>query len=89
MQTFHCPVICGAHNTADWFPCGASSIVATLVSDGGYLDLHQPTEMGDGGDAVLVVGDDVYVDGMLVSPPLAPGETRQVGNHAAELSRLP
>ena len=90
VQTFHCPVICGAHNTADWYPCGASSVVATLVSDGGYLDAStNPPKWVTGGDAVLVVGDDVYVDGMLVSPPLAPGETRQVGNHAAQLSRLP
>ena len=59
VQSLHCPVLCGgAGQSAAWFPCGASSGIASAAR----IDGHE----------IAISRDDVYVDGALVEVASAP-----------------
>ena len=63
LQFYSCPTRCDVGND-EWFPCGASSAVAFA---GSIFGMH-----------IALVGDDVYVNGVL-RPQLSPtGESRNV-----------
>ena len=61
VHTYHCPVVCGADvGSPDWFPCGASSAVAMVLT-------------APEGHTILVHGETIYVDGNIIPATSATG----------------
>ena len=61
VHTYHGPVVCGADvGSPDWFPCGASSAVAMVLT-------------APEGHTILVHGETIYVDGNIIPATSATG----------------